>query len=157
MEEPPPPQVEEKIETPKPEPEPEPMPEQADTPAGDQLGLDAEAGNGGDAFGLAGNSGGRALLGGGGGSTEAWYKRALGMELQALVNDDEALRRHKATRVKLKLWIEDSHVQRVELLSSTGDQEWDRRLKSVVLGCRLQTPMPSRIEQPVHLQITSRS
>lgn len=156
VEEPPPPQVEEKIETPKPEPEPEPMPEQTDTPAGEQLGLDAEGGAGGDAFGLVGNSGGRALLGGGG-NTEAWYKRALSMELQALVNEDDTLRKHNAARVKLKLWIEGDHVQRVELLSSTGDKEWDRRLKSAVMGFQLKTPMPAGIEQPVHLQITSRS
>lgn len=157
VEEPPPPEVEEKVEVPKPEPEPEPLPEQADRPAGDQLGLDAEGGAGGDAFGLIGNSGGRALLGGNGGSAEAWYRRALGMELQAVVNEDEALRKHNAARVMLQIWIEDGRVQRVELLNSTGDKEWDRRLKSVVTGWRLQTPMPAGIEQPVHLQITSRS
>lgn len=156
-EEPPPPEIEEKVEVPQPEPEPEPMPEQADTPAGDQLGLDAEGGAGGDAFGLSGNKGGRALLGGSGGSSEAWYKRALGMELQALINDDEALRKHSAARVKLKLWIDQGRVQRAELLTSTGDKEWDRKLKTVITGCQLQTPMPAGIEQPVHLQITSRS
>lgn len=153
----PPPEVVEKVEVPKLEPEPEPLPEQADTPPGDQLGLDAEGGAGGDAFGLIGNSGGRALLGGSGGSAEAWYRRALGMELQAIINEDEALRKRNTARVKLKLWIEGGRVQRVELLNSTGDKEWDRHLKSVVMGSRLETPPPAGIEQPVHLQITSRS
>lgn len=153
----PPPEVVEKVEVPESQPEPEPLPEQADTPPGDQLGLDAEGGAGGDAFGLLGNSGGRALLGGSGGSAEAWYRRALGMELQAIINEDEALRKHNTARVKLKLWIEGGRVQRVELLNSTGDKEWDRHLKSVVTGSRLETPPPAGIEQPVHLQITARS
>lgn len=156
-EEPPPPQVEEKVELPEPEPMPEEMPEPAEAPPGDQLGLDAEAAAGGDGFGLVGNSGGRALLGGSGGSAESWYKRMLGMELQALLNEHEDLRARNVARLKLKLWIEAGRVQRVELLTSTGDGEWDRTLKSIFMGSRLQTPMPTGIAQPVHLQITSQS
>lgn len=155
-EEPPPPEIEEKVEIPEEQPEPEPMPEQSEAPPGEDLGVDAEGGAGGDEFGLVGKQGGRALLGGSGGSTEAWYKRALGMELQSLINEEEALRTTNVARVKLKLWIDEGRVQRVELLSSTGDKEWDRQLKRVVMGSHLQTPMPAGVEQPVHLQISSR-
>lgn len=158
VEEPPPPQVEEKVDLPKPEPVPEDMPEQPDQlPPSDQLGLDADGAAGGDAFGLVGNRGGHALLGGEGGSAEIWYKRMLGQELQSLINDHEDLRKRSFAALNLKLWIDDGHIRRVELLSTSGDKAWDRRLKQAFLNERLQTPQPSGIAQPVRLQISSRS
>lgn len=158
VEEPPPPQVEEKVELPKPEPVPEDMPDQPDEmPPSDQLGLDAEGGAGGDAFGLMGNRGGHALLGGGGGSAEIWYKRMLGQELQALVNDHDELRKRAFSALRLKLWIDAGRIRRVELLTPSGDKEWDHRLEAALLNERLQTPKPAGIEQPVRLQISSRS
>lgn len=158
VEEPPPPEDQEKVELPKPEPVPEDLPDQPDEmPPGDQLGLDAEGGAGGDAFGLAGNKGGHALLGGGGGSAEIWYKRMLAQELQSLVNDREELRKRRFSALNLKVWIDAGRIQRVELLTSSGDKEWDHHLKSALLNERLQTLPPAGIEQPVRLQISSRS
>jgi protein TonB len=132
------------------------MPEQADQPPSDQLGLDAEGSAGSDAFGLAGNKGGRALLSGGG-SAEAWYKRMLGQELQALINDHDELRKRAFSSLRVKIWIDAGRIQRVELLTPSGDKEWDRKLKTVFMNERLQTPPPPGIEQPVRLQISSRS
>lgn len=158
VEQPPPPQVEEKVEVPKPEPVPEDMPDQPDEmPPSDQLGLDAEGGAGGDAFGLVGHRGGHALLGGGGGSAEVWYKRMLGQELQGLVNDHDELRKRAFSALRLKLWIDGGRIRRVELLTTSGDKAWDHRLKAALLNEHLQTPEPAGIEQPVRLQISSRS
>jgi hypothetical protein len=156
VEEPPPPAPEEKVDLPKPEPVPEDLPDQPDDMSpSDQLGLDAEGGAGGDAFGLVGNRGGHALLGGG--STELWYKRMLGQELKALVNDNEELRKRRFAGLRLNIWIEDGCIRRVKLLSTSGDKVWDRRLEAALLNERLQTPPPEGIGQPVRLEISSQS
>src|ERR1700722_13074285 len=72
---PPPPPPEEKVITPQAQPKPDPTPDNHPPPS-QNLGLDAEGGAGGDAFGLVGNKGGRDLLGSGG-SAGAWDSGVL--------------------------------------------------------------------------------
>lgn len=158
VDEPPPPEVEEKVELPEPEPLPEDLPEQADeAPPGEQLGLDAEGGAGGDGFGLTGNKGGRALLGGNGGGAEAWYKRMLGQELQSLLNGHDAVRKRRYSAI-VNLWLDaGGRIERVELMKSTGDKELDRALKTALADIeRVRQPPPTGTEQPVRLRVVSR-
>lgn len=93
---PPPPPPKEEIEEPEVEEEiPEEVPEEAapeensaEQPAGEELGVDAEGGAGGDSFGLIGKKGGRGILGGVGG-----YEQLVRQEINEAVIAEPTLRR----------------------------------------------------------------
>jgi TonB family protein len=141
-------------------------PRPASPPAG-PLALAAEGEGPGDAFNLAGNPGGRGLLGGGGigdgsgglggggGNPFGWYYAQVADEL------GEALRRNKrisssSLRVELRLWTDPSgRVSKVQLLRSTGDPEVDQAIQSVV-GLRLRQPPPPGSPMPMVLRVTAR-
>jgi len=150
----------EKIPEPEPEPEPEPTPEQAPEPAGEELGVDAEGGAGGDAFGLLGKKGGRGLLGSGGGSAILWYggqvKRGLEDELQRLL--PEAARK-SAYAIELKVWVNaDGGVNRAELAGASGKPDIDQAIRSALpnLQFTLPKPPPENMPQPLRVRVTSR-
>jgi len=160
---PPPPEVkEEKIEEPKPEPEPEPEAKQEEeAPPGEELGVDAEGGAGGDAFGLVGKKGGRGLIGGGGGNAIIWYggqlSKGIERELDRLLAESKA-RQHSYT-VVLNIWVAaDGRVSRTELGASSGKPEVDTELKLALtkLSFSLQRPPPEDMPQPLKIRFTSR-
>ena len=159
QEKPPEPEVkEEKIEESEPEPEPEPEPQAEEPPPGDQLGVDAEGGAGGDAFGLVGKKGGHGLLGGGGGNAIIWYgqqlQREISDELQRTLKDKARTSKYSAV---LHLWIgPDGNVTRVELANSSGVAEIDEALRAALGGLRGRLkPPPERMPQPVKIRIRS--
>jgi protein TonB len=159
---PPPPQIEkppeQKVEEEKiPEPE-QPQPETASDqpPAGDQLGLDAEGGAGGDAFGLIGKKGGRDLLASGG-DRFAWYGSALKDDLLSFLSEHQDIRQ-RAYSVNVRLWLDGKgSVTRVALSSSTGDRDLDRVLQTLLGSMEkvAQAP-PADMPQPVQIRIVSR-
>lgn len=164
---PPPPEVkppepevkEEKIEEPEPEPAPEPEPQAEEPPPGEQLGVDAQGGAGGDAFGLVGKKGGQGLLGGGGGGNAIiWYgqhvQREISDELQRTLKDKARNSRYSAI---LHIWIAaDGRVSRVELANSSGTAEIDEALKAALAGIHDRfKPPPERMPQPVKIRIRS--
>jgi protein TonB len=139
-------------------------------PAAGPLALATEATGEGDAFNLAGNPGGRNLLGPGGigdgtgdgvggggdaGSRYGWYFGRIATEIE------DAFRKMKKTRtaqarVEIKVWVEpDGRVSRVQLLRSTGDPELDQAIRSVV-GVRLREALPPDIPSPVIYRFTAR-
>lgn len=162
---PPPPKVEEK--PPEPEvkeevkqepPEPEAKEDAAnEPPPGADLGLDAEGGAGGDAFGLVGKKGGRDLIGGGGGSRFGWYSTIVQRDILDLLAEVSRVRSQRYS-VMVKLWINpEGRVTRSELLSSSGNQEVDRSLTTALADLRqLSERPPEDLPQPVKLRITSR-
>ena len=98
-EEPPPPEEEEPIEEDVPE-EPEAMPDEgADEPAGEELGVDADASAGGDSFGLKAKRGGRGLLGVGG------YAAALKTEINKALIKDKKLSQLEYVAI-VTLWVD---------------------------------------------------
>lgn len=164
---PPPPEIkqpepeikEEKIE--EPEPEPEAKEEEAEAPPGEELGVDAEGGAGGDAFGLVGKKGGRGLIGGGGGNAILWYggqlSKGVEKELERLLETGKA--RQAGYSVVLSIWVaDDGKVSRAELNSSSGKPEVDAEIKSALvrLSLSLQTPPPEDMPQPLKIRFTSR-
>lgn len=158
-----PPEVkEEKLPEPETEPEPEPEapePDQepAEAPPGDQLGVDAEGGAGGDGFGLVGKKGGSGLIGGGGNAI-IWYgqhvQRELTDELHKSLKD--RARQTKYTAV-LHVWIRpDGNIERVELANSSGTAEIDEALKLAISQIRGRfKPPPERMPQPIKIRIRS--
>ncbi len=162
---PPPPKVEkppepemkqEKVELPDPE-TPEELPEMADEPpAGDQLGLDADGGAGGDGFGLIGRKGGRGLLSGAG-DPNVMYAATLKNRIEEILLNADELRR-QAYSVDTSIWVDDrGRVLRVELARGSGDRKLDDLLleKLSAADMSLQAP-PADMPQPVKLRITMR-
>jgi protein TonB len=160
---PPPPPIERPPEPPKvdeekiPEPE-QPPPETASDqpPPGDQLGLDAEGGAGGDSFGLLARKGGRDLLASGG-DRFAWYAGALKDDLLSFLSEHPDIRQ-RAYSVNVRLWLDGKGaVTRVALSSSTGDHNLDRALQSLLgsMDKVAQAP-PEDMPQPVQIRIVSR-
>jgi protein TonB len=165
---PPPPKVEEK----QPEPEvkkeevkipEEQAPEQPDqaqdqAPPGEQLGVDAEGGAGGDGFGLAARKGGRDITSFGGGSPYAGFAGTVQQHIQDELAKRDKLRK-EAYRVVVNLWIApDGRLTRYELASSTGNPKTDEQLRLALDELApFRSPPPQEMPQPVKLRITSRS
>lgn len=158
QEKPPEPEVkEEKIEEPEPEPEPEPQ-QDAEPPPGEDLGVDAEGGAGGDSFGLVGKKGGRGLFGGGGGNAIIWYgqqlQRTISGELQRTLKDQARNSKYQAV---LYIWISpQGSISRVELGKSSGIAEIDDALRDALGTIRGQfDPPPEHMPQPVKIRVQS--
>lgn len=155
-------------------PPPDAPPPSADpAPGGGRLSLAAEGAGPGDAFNLAGNPGGRGILGGGAlgdgtgdgqiggsgaggpGSRHAWYYSKLAIDIE------DAFRRQKdlvtaSTRVEVRVWVDASGtVTRVQLVRSTGSARLDQAIESVV-GLRHRDPPPADLPMPMILRLTAR-
>lgn len=154
VEEPPPPPVEEEVDVPEPEPQ-EPMPSN-EPPAGDQLGIDAEGGAGGDGFGLVGRKGGRDLLASGG-SAFTWYAGLIKNEIVEELERDKRARSGPYS-VLVRVWINtDGTIERVRLAQSTGDRERDQAIEAALTQIRrISQGPPADMPQPINLRIVSR-
>lgn len=153
--EPPKPEVEEeKIpeETP-PEPEPTPEPTPSEAPAGDDLGLDADGGAGGDGFGLVGRKGGRDFLAGGSGPGS--YTNAFKEKINALLSEDEELKYAKYTAA-LRFWLNaDGLVERFEISQFNGDPAVKKRVEMAMAAIKQFGKPPEDLAQPINWQVTS--
>jgi len=151
-EKPPEPEVEEDME-PEPEEPIEDLPENNEPAPGSDLGVDADGSGGGDGFGLVGRKGGRGLLDG---SPFAWYEGLMVSEIQdVLANIDELKSKEYAFQIKLKLGF-DGTVERIVLLSTTGDKKKDALLLSALHEfSRFSRMPPGKMPPVVTLKITS--
>ncbi len=146
---PPPPPPEEKVVTPEPEQKPDPTPSN-EPPPSEHLGLDAEGGAGGDAFGLVGNKGGRDLIGSGG-SVFAWYSNVLQGDIRDCLANDKTVR----GSIRVQMWLrEDGTINRVRLEDSTGDHTRDKAIETRIEGCRTKPP-PAGTPEPINLRLVS--
>jgi protein TonB len=151
---PPPPPPEEKVNVPEPKPDPA---QSNDPPPGQQLGLDAEGGAGGDAFGLLGNKGGRELLAGGG-SAFAWYAGLLKEQILEQLNAAAAARRGEYSLV-VQVWVGgDGTINRVRVAQGSGDRARDQAIEQALSRLtRLNQAPPADMPEPISLRIVSRS
>ncbi len=126
-------------------------------PPGEQLGLDAEGGAGGDGFGLAARKGGRDITTlGGGGNRSAWFSRLITRRLEDELKRAKPLQ-GKEYQVIAQLWFDaDGGVSRVRFDRGTGDGALDEALRREILGVSLREPLPEDIPQPVKLRVVSR-
>jgi protein TonB len=165
---PPPPPPPPKDEEPPPEPEvveeetPDPEPQEADAsaddvPPGADLGLDADGGAGGDAFGLVGRKGGRDLIGGASGRL-AWFDRVLVRDIQDQLSEKDCVRKRAYSAV-LKIWFrQDGVVERVVQTGSSGNKEIDACLREAAKDIRaISERPPEEAVSPVSVKVTSRS
>src|SRR5580698_4406596 len=151
---PPPPPPEEKIVTPQSEQHPDPSPSN-EPPPSEHLGLDAEGGAGGDAFGLVGNKGGRDLMGSGG-SAIAWYSGILKNAVLEQLSADKELRSGNY-RLIIRFWLrEDGAVDRVAIVQGSGDHDRDRLIEAQLSRmARLPNAPPAGFPSPATLTVVS--
>lgn len=155
---PPPPKIEEQPPEPEEqkekiaEPEPEEKPNEPedvadDLPPAEELGLDADAGLGSDAFGLKAKKGGRGLIGGNGGSIYGWYTGIISADLQKLVNkiiqERGGVPEGKWRTIVRVVLDEFGNIKTFSIIGSSGNDKMDgavlEALKSATLG---ETPPP---------------
>jgi protein TonB len=151
---PPPPPPPDKIEEPLPQNTPEPEPAADNAPA--QLGLDADAAAGSDAFGLAARRGGTDLLGTGTaifGRYTALLKDAI---LDQLSGNDRV--RRGGYSVVIRVWVaSDGRIERVALSQGSGKRELDTEIEQVLTRlARVSEGPPIEMPQPVVLRIVSK-
>jgi protein TonB len=153
---PPPPPPEEKVDLPEPEPEPDPV-QSDEPPPGEQLGVDAEGGAGGDGFGLVGRKGGRDLLASGG-SAYAWYAGLLKNEILGELNTLDEVRAGSYSIV-VRVWVRpDGSIERVRIVQSSGNRDRDRAIEAALSKIeRISQAPPADMPQPVSLRIVSRA
>jgi outer membrane biosynthesis protein TonB len=120
----------------------------------------ADAGKGpGD---LLGKEGGRGFIGGGGGGGGGggrwgWYASIVQSQIEAALRANEKTR-HAVMQVQVKLWSDGmGRVNRVQLVSSTGDTELDAVIRNQVLrGLTLREPPPKDMPMPINMRVIAR-
>lgn len=130
---PPPPPPQEEIKQPEVKEDiPEEKPQEAaptneaDAPAGEDLGVDADGTAGGDGFGLVGKKGGRGLLGGSG------YEQTVRQEINEAIVENPRLK-HLAYVAVLNLALSDSgEFEKFDVELVSGDAEAKTLLEDVL-------------------------
>lgn len=153
-EKPPEPEVKEEIiEQPEPEEAPQENPDQAedDTPAGDQLGLDADGTAGADGFGLKANKGGRSILGGMSSGAlmrkYRWYinivQEEIKQDVRAHLERNGGIPKEKVqTEVQLVL-DRDSRVVEYKIVGPSGNHAMDEAVEATLARItRFSEPLP---------------
>jgi outer membrane biosynthesis protein TonB len=104
--------------------------------------------------GLIGGGGG----GGGGSGKWGWYASIVQAQIEAALRSNEKTR-HAVMRVKVRLWPDATgRVNRVQLMSSTGNSELDAVIRDQILGgMTLREPPPKEMPMPIVMQVTARS
>jgi periplasmic protein TonB len=143
--------------TPKDEPlpkdQPPPTPDEPDQSANQPLGIDAEGGAGGDAFGLAARHGGNDLVGSGT-APFAWYTNRVRDEIKERLASAACTRSAKgsvSTRVTLAA---DGRFKQITLTTTTGNAHIDDCVEKVLasISGAADAPPPGMPEQ-VNLKV----
>jgi len=128
-----------------------------DEPPG-PLSLDAKAVGPGDLFNLGSKVGGNPYGGGGGGGSRwGWYASIVQAQIEAALRANSRTR-NATMQVQIRLWADGSgRVNRVQLVSSTGDAELDAAIRNDVLGSIvLREPPPKDMPMPMVTRVTAR-
>ncbi len=140
--------LEEEIETP-PEEKPAEEPDPAKEPPPENLGLDADAGLGGDEFGLQAKKGGSSLIGGNGtGSLYGWYANIVSNNLQKTANDiiqkEGGVPPGKWKKVTFEVMVDVfGKVTKYSIVRSSGNERIDGAVKKALqMGHTFEPPPP---------------
>jgi periplasmic protein TonB len=133
-------------------------------PPGDQLGLDAEGGAGGDAFGLVGRKGGRALVGSdpNGGPQSllqryAGYNRSIQDEIHKVFARGNIPSGDLQTIVVLQL-DDNGNLVKYRIYRSSGSEQMDSAVsRALGLIKRFNEPPPEGMPRVLRVEISSRA
>lgn len=164
---PPPPPPDKKIEPEVKEQKPQPQEDQPKpldkAPEPEQLKMEGAAGDGPSAFGQGSVSKdyqkGDPGAGGGGGANKlqfAFFTGRLTKHIQAELARNKELK-GRDYKINVKVWLSPSgEFQRVELLSSSGDEAQDAALKHALSQIPAVDQPPANLPQPLTLRILNR-
>jgi TonB family protein len=167
-EKPPEPEVKKKEEIKEEKPPPRETPEKAqddDTPAGKDLGLDADGSAGSDGFGLVGKKGGRALIGGKPSGYSllreyAWYTRivqeAIRKKVKKTLDENGGIPKGKLEAI-VKILLDDrGNIMKYRIIGSSGDHAMDHAVEEAVKVTRIDEPPPDGMPRAVKIKISSK-
>ena len=181
---PPPVQVKEKL--PEPEPvkemkkeeiiDPTPGPqnesqnnENDNTPAGENLGVDADGKAGGDSFGLVGKKGGRSILSGDGGgmgrlsllSKFGWYTQIVETEIRIKVmkhlDENGGVPRGKLQAIVQVSVNSSGAIVKYKIIGSSGNHKMDEAVKQSIGDIKISEPPPEGMPRTMSIRVTSQS
>ena len=143
------PEVEEEVEEEVVEDEPEPTPDEpSEEVASEDLGVDADATAGGDAYGLVAKKGGRGFLGGG-------YAGYVNQEIEALLREDEILK-YLDYRAEIKFLIAESGEFKFKVVMKEGSEKTLERIRQILRKKRqLSRKRPVEAQKIVMLEVNS--
>jgi TonB family protein len=183
---PPPVQVKEKL----PEPEPvkemqkkeemiDPTPglqnesqnnENDNTPAGENLGVDADGKAGGDNFGLVGKKGGRSILAGSGGggmgrlsllNKFGWYTQIVETEIRKKVmkhlDENGGIPRGKLQAIVQISVNSTGTIVKYKIIGSSGNHKMDEAVKQSIGDIKISEPPPDGMPRTMSIRVTSQS
>ena len=183
---PPPIQVKEKLPEPEPvkeiqkkdeivDPTQEPQDESQNnendnTPAGENLGVDADGKAGGDSFGLVGKKGGRSILAGSGGngmgrlsllSKFGWYTQIVETEIRKKVmkhlDEDGGIPRGKLQAVVQVSVNNVGAIVKYKIIGSSGNHKMDEAVKQSISDIKISEPPPDGMPRTMSIRVTSQS
>ena len=151
---PPPPPPPDKVEEPL--PQDQPTPDQTPDSPSQQLGIDADASAGSDAFGLAARRGGADLVGTGT-AIFGRYTALVKETIQDALADEDAVR-HGNYVATVRVWIaRDGTVERAELVQGSGKRDLDKAIEQALKRVRrVGEAPPLEMPQPILLKIVSK-
>jgi hypothetical protein len=166
---PPPPQPQPKPPEPQANPNPVPNPEPPKAPSAPApMAINGPAQAGGDSFGLQSGNGGNGAPGGlgtctgvncgsvvGGGMSEGFYRRYLSNELQRRVQGDDRLNR-QVFSADFAITIAQGRVTAASLVRSSGRDDRDQALRSVLLTVTNLDPPPNSVRFPQLITVRGR-
>ena len=134
-------------------------------PPGEDLGVDAEGGAGGDAFGLVGKKGGRALIGGGSSQASliqryAWYTRIIQEELRKRMNhlmEENGGIPEGDLKALVQIKLDDTgRIVDFSMARSSGNKKMDDALSSALKLATISEPPPSGMPRVLKLKISAK-
>ena len=136
------------------------------TPAGDNLGVDAEGGAGSDSFGLVGKKGGRSILAGGSGMGNlslltkfSGYTQIVVTEIRKKVmkqlDEEGGIPKGKLqTVVRVKVDV-DGKVVDFRIIGSSGNNRMDDAVIRSLRSLRISEPPPEGMPRTMNVKIIS--
>jgi hypothetical protein len=139
---------------------------QDNTPAGQDLGVDAEGGAGGDSFGLVGRKGGRSLIGGGGGMSRmsllakyGWYTKKIEKELwrdvKSILDKEGGIPKGKHDATVHLMLNSKGAVVSFRILDSSGNEKIDHALKAALPSLKVSEPLPEGMPGGMTIKVSS--
>jgi protein TonB len=139
---------------------------QDDTPAGQDLGVDAEGGAGGDGFGLVGKKGGRSILGAGGGLSRVslltkfgWYTKKVEKELwrdvKSILDKEGGIPKGKHDATVHLVLSGKGVIVSFRIVDPSGNEKIDRALKNALASLKVSEPLPEGMPSGMTIRVSS--
>ena len=144
--------------------------ENDNTPAGENLGVDADGKAGSDGFGLVGKKGGRSILSGGGGdgmgklsllSKFGWYTQIVETEIRKKVmkhlDENGGIPRGKLQAVVQVSVNSVGSIVKYKIIGSSGNHKMDEAVKQSIDDIKISEPPPDGMPRTMNIRVTSQS